>query len=275
MTVEMLPPAEANGPRILGLALPGQEIIEATCFVAPKDTPLVEKPNLLPPQGIEDLELPNSMQAAVDATLGQQIMAQRQKFYLPSLKPKDLAIYRHDITRSLDATLAKTDQLDIVDYRQGVSPPEARDEVLYGVELVASELLQNAMRYGGGIGGVDLGRTPDGKLYVAVRNLRYELPKNTMHLREGRRPLMLGTGALRSSVENVFADDEHGRGIALMSRFAEQGGMLRILCPEVKGIPIQGSSELAPVKEVVSYAIFGKPKPGMNLHGFIDLTDEL
>jgi len=272
MTIETLPPAEANGPRILGLALPGQEIVESTCFVAPNDTLEAQAPTLLPPEGMDRLALPNSMQVSVDATLEQQIVAPRQQFDLPSLKPKDLAVYRHDITRSLDAVLAKTDQLDIVDYRKGVSPPEARDEVLYGVELIASEMLQNAMRYGGGIGGVDLGRTQDGKLYVAVRNLRHELPENTMHLREGRRPLMLGKGALRSSVENVFASDEHGRGITLMSRFAEQAGMLRILCPGVRTIPIQDSPEVAPVKEVVSYAVFGKPKPGMNLYGSIDLT---
>ena len=267
MTIETLPPAESNGPHILGLALPGQEIVESTCFVAPRGTPEDKIQSWLPPQGIQPLELPSSTRSTAGMTLG-------QKFETPSIKPKELAVYRHDITRGVDSVLARTSQLDIVDYRKGVSAPEARDEALYGVELVASELLQNAMRYGGGIGRVDLGCTSDGKLYMAVRNLSHEFPKNTMHLRDGHRSLLIGSGALHSFVENTFASDEHGRGIELMSRFSEQAGIVRILCPDVPTIPVQDSSEVAPIKEVAAYAILGKPKPGMSLYGLemVDLT---
>lgn len=234
---------------VLGQALPNQHIVQ----VIDGD---------LPPAGMKYLTQ----------------LATLRSLSTPTQKANEIITYRHDITRAVDYNMAKTSELAIADLRRSVDIIDARDEALYGVEVVAGELMQNAIRYGEGLTRVDLGYTPDRELYVGVRNLVPTYPEaKVLHEREGSRPLELGRRAVRSLAPGeVPADDEHGWGNLIIDRFVQERGMFQMKHPDYEPLEVVDANGdvvgEAPLLQTVAWATIGKPKPTMNLFGLEDIT---
>jgi hypothetical protein len=234
---------------VLGEALPGQDIVR-----------LID--GELPPIGARYLTQ----------------LATIRSLSTPTQKANEISTYRHDITRAVDYSMAKTTELSITNTRDGADIIDARDEALYGVEVVAGELMQNAIRYGEGLTCVDLGYTPDRQLYIGVRNLAPTYPEGkVLHERDGRRPLELGRRAVRSLAPGERpAHDEHGWGNLIVDKFVQQRGMFLMKHPDYEPLEVVDADNrvigAASLLQTVAWATIGKPKQGMNLFDFEEIA---
>ncbi|HSD56091.1 MAG TPA: hypothetical protein VLA92_02975 [Candidatus Saccharimonadales bacterium] len=244
----------------LGEAMPGQEILR-----------VVTGPQ--PPHELRPLTVPETVE---------------RRLATPSNRLKDQPLYRHDGVRGIDYAIA-SGQLSVVERgHSGMTLSEwddildDRDRFLWNAELTIAELDSNTVLHGGGLAGVDLASTPDGKLYIAARNLALIYPKGgVQHLREGRSALQFGRNAIQSggrmgfNGETTVPNDEHGRGGGILGKLAEQHGMFQIAYPEVPQIDVRDEhgAVLGQVSllQTVSWAVLGRPKPPMALFDSVDL----
>ena len=244
MTVEQARFLHTFNQPSLGEALPGQTIMRVI-------------QGELPPEGMQPLELPAHIE---------------RRLSTPSRKQEDQPLYRHDGTRGIDYAISNRQrQLDVVDLGSDDDALDQRDRFLWGAEMVLSELDSNALLHNGGLAGVDLGRTPDGKLYIATRNLAPVYPEGGLyHERSGRRPLRYGRAAI-SKVTRLSFDgseelpaDEHRRGSDILDNVAEKHGMFQIAYPELGGIEVREKDGVVvghiSLLQTVSWALLGKPK---------------
>lgn len=165
--------------------------------------------------------------------------------------PRHVPLLRRAVAQEASRLMSTTCLLDmdidgVNDVRQGVG-----------------ELLQNAMRYAGGVERVDMRRTASGKLYVGVHNLAPDYPDGpVLHEREGRRPLVLGR-TLPRGAERESADDQHGWGTFILGRLVLDRGAFEIDYPGVSGIAIKNKQGRtigsAPLRQLVVWNLYGQP----------------
>ena len=237
----------------LGEALPGQTIMRVI-------------QGELPPEGLQPLELPWHID---------------RRLATSSREKEDQSFYRHDGTRGIDYAISKG-QLSVVDRGSDDDALDERDSFLWGAEMVLSELNSNALLHSGGLAGVDLGRTPDGKLYVATRNLTPIYPEGgLLHERPKRRHLRFGQTAVQKVTRLSFdgsetlPPDEHQRGSDILNKVTEKRGMFQIAYPELNGIQVRKKDGVVighiSLLQTVSWAVLGKPKPATLM--FADVVD--
>lgn len=192
-----------------------------------------ELQNAPPPEGLSPLPFSDIFDRRLRAPLMHELS-------FPAL--------RRDLTRELRGIVANP-SLGL----------DADEETVYDLRQGLSEAVQNSFRNDRGVYQIDVQRTASGGLYAAVHNISVIYPAGTiLHLREGQRPLRLGSS--NEQPRKALPDDEHGWGLGLIGRFALQGnaqsmGFYRDI---IADIPDMNTGQQAQIARLVFWSVYGK-----------------